>query len=128
MAFSNMSGVTKGITQAIRDNKPTDMYPDLYKVVKDIVGFTKESLMAALSHLINRPKVLAFSVWYNHIGSSRSGPRWPSTTTLGRPVDSLGIGWGSMHGDYGDGNDMMMYIFVVARLLKLLRVCIFFMR
>jgi hypothetical protein len=29
------------------------MHPDLYKAVKDIVGFTGESLMEALSYLVD---------------------------------------------------------------------------
>jgi hypothetical protein len=37
----------------IRDNKPIDMNPDLHGVVMDIVGFTEDALMAALSHLID---------------------------------------------------------------------------
>ncbi|KAK1683457.1 hypothetical protein QYE76_044305 [Lolium multiflorum] len=39
--------------KSIRDNKPTDMHPDLYNAVMDKLGFTEDDLMAALSHLVN---------------------------------------------------------------------------
>ena len=52
-AFTNMTVAVNDVTHAIRDNKPTDMHPDLYTAVMDIVGFTEESLMAALRHLVD---------------------------------------------------------------------------
>jgi hypothetical protein len=30
-AFSSMTEAIKGVAQAIRDNKPTDVHPDLYR-------------------------------------------------------------------------------------------------
>jgi hypothetical protein len=51
----------------MKENKPIEMHPDLYKDVTD----TEESLMAALGHLIdNKAQVLALSAWYSHTGSS----------------------------------------------------------
>jgi hypothetical protein len=51
----------KDVAHAIWDNKPTDMHPNLHTSVMDIVGLTKESLMAALSHLIdNKAQVTSF--------------------------------------------------------------------
>jgi hypothetical protein len=43
----------KDVAHAVKDNKPTDMNPDLYAAVMDIVGFTEEALMEALSHLVD---------------------------------------------------------------------------
>ncbi|KAK1613134.1 hypothetical protein QYE76_036807 [Lolium multiflorum] len=53
VAFTNMIVDVKDAAQAIRDNKPTDMHPDLYNAVMDMLGFAEEDLMAALSHLID---------------------------------------------------------------------------
>jgi hypothetical protein len=53
VAFTNMTVVVKDVAQAIRDNKPTDMHPDLYNAVMDMLGFAEDDLMAALSHLID---------------------------------------------------------------------------
>ena len=52
-AFTNMTVAVKDVAQAIRDNKPTDMHPDLYNAVMDSVGFTEEALMVALGHLVD---------------------------------------------------------------------------
>ncbi|KAK1646663.1 hypothetical protein QYE76_064468 [Lolium multiflorum] len=43
----------KDVVQAIRDNKPTDMHPDMYNAVMDMLGFAEDDLMAALSHLVD---------------------------------------------------------------------------
>jgi hypothetical protein len=53
-AFTNMNVVVKDVTHAIRANKTTYMHPDLYTAIMDIVDFTEESLMAALSHLVDQ--------------------------------------------------------------------------
>ena len=48
-----MTDVVKEVAQAIRESKLTDMHPDLYRVVMDVVGFTEEDLMVALGHLVD---------------------------------------------------------------------------
>ncbi|XP_051212289.2 uncharacterized protein [Lolium perenne] len=53
VAFTNMTVAVKDVTQAIRDNKPTDMHPDMYNAVMDMLGFAEDDLMAALSHLVD---------------------------------------------------------------------------
>jgi hypothetical protein len=53
VAFTSMIYIVKDVTRVIRDNKSTDMHPNLYNVVMDIVGITKESLMAALIQLVD---------------------------------------------------------------------------
>ncbi|KAK1631764.1 hypothetical protein QYE76_006079 [Lolium multiflorum] len=53
VAFTNMIVAVKDVAQAIRDNKPTDMHPDMYNVVMDMLGFAEDDLMAALSHLVD---------------------------------------------------------------------------
>ena len=53
LAFSNITNAVKDVAQAIRDNKPTDMHPDLYNAVMTVVGFSDEALMAALGHLVD---------------------------------------------------------------------------
>ncbi|KAK1605751.1 hypothetical protein QYE76_029424 [Lolium multiflorum] len=53
VAFTNMTIVVKEVAQAIRANKPTDMHPDLYNAVMDMLGFTEDDLMVALSHLLD---------------------------------------------------------------------------
>jgi hypothetical protein len=35
-----MTEAVKDIAQAIRDNKPTDIHPDLYKAVMDILEYS----------------------------------------------------------------------------------------
>ena len=52
-AFTNMTVAMKDVAQAIRDNKPTDMHPELYNAIMDMVGFTEECLMSALGHLVD---------------------------------------------------------------------------
>jgi hypothetical protein len=63
-----------------------DMYPDLYEVVMEIVGFTEESLMEALGFLIDKkarvPTLLA--CMRNTRRPSSIGSTWPRTTTLCR--------------------------------------------
>ncbi|KAK1627133.1 hypothetical protein QYE76_001448 [Lolium multiflorum] len=53
VAFTNMIVAVKDVAQAIRDNKPTDMHPDLYNAVMDMLGFAEDDLMAALSHPVD---------------------------------------------------------------------------
>nr|XP_051220584.1 formin-like protein 20 [Lolium perenne] len=53
VAFTNMTIAVKDVAQAIRDNKPTDMHPDMYNAVMDMLGFFENDLMAALSHLVD---------------------------------------------------------------------------
>ncbi|KAK1610826.1 hypothetical protein QYE76_034499 [Lolium multiflorum] len=53
VAFTNMIVAVKEAAQAIRANKPTDMHPDLYNAVMDMIGFTEDDLMVALSHLVD---------------------------------------------------------------------------
>jgi UDP-N-acetyl-D-mannosaminuronic acid transferase (WecB/TagA/CpsF family) len=48
-----MPVAVKDVGQAIRDNKPTDMHSDMYNAVMNMLGFAKEDLMAALSHLVD---------------------------------------------------------------------------
>ncbi|CAM0884818.1 unnamed protein product [Alopecurus aequalis] len=52
-AFSSMTEPVKEVAAAIRDNKPTDLHPDLYAAVMDSVGFSEEALMLALGHLVD---------------------------------------------------------------------------
>jgi hypothetical protein len=49
MAFTNITFVVRDVAEAIEDNKTTNMNPSLM----DIVGFSKESLMSVLSHLVD---------------------------------------------------------------------------
>ncbi|KAK1610773.1 hypothetical protein QYE76_034446 [Lolium multiflorum] len=53
VAFTNTTVAVNDVAQAIRDNKPTDMHPDLYNAVMDMLGFIEDDLMAALSHLVD---------------------------------------------------------------------------
>jgi hypothetical protein len=39
--------------QATRENKPTDVHPDLYKAVMDVLEYSPDALMAALNHLVD---------------------------------------------------------------------------
>ena len=48
-----MTEAVKEVAAAIRENKPTDLHPDLYAPVMDAVGFTEEALMLALGHLVD---------------------------------------------------------------------------
>jgi len=43
----------RDVAQASRDNKPTDMHPELFKAVMAICGFSEEALMVALGHLVD---------------------------------------------------------------------------
>ncbi|KAK1695255.1 hypothetical protein QYE76_011952 [Lolium multiflorum] len=54
VAFTNMTVAVKDVTHAISDNKPTDMHPNLYNAVMDMLGFAEDDLMAALSHLVDQ--------------------------------------------------------------------------
>ncbi|KAK1683456.1 hypothetical protein QYE76_044304 [Lolium multiflorum] len=53
VAFTNMTIAVKDVAQVIRDKKPTNMHPDLYNAVMDMLGFAEDDLMAALSHLVD---------------------------------------------------------------------------
>jgi hypothetical protein len=53
VAFTNMIFAVKDVAQAIRDNKPTDMHPDMYNAVMYMLGFAEKDLMVALSHLVD---------------------------------------------------------------------------
>ena len=53
LAFTNMTVAVRDVAQAIRDNKPTNMHPELYNSVMDMVDFTEEAIIAALGHLLN---------------------------------------------------------------------------
>jgi hypothetical protein len=48
-----MTEAVKDIAQAIRENKPTDIHPDLYKAVMDVLEYTSDALMVALNHLVD---------------------------------------------------------------------------
>ncbi|CAM0944399.1 unnamed protein product [Alopecurus aequalis] len=52
-AFSSMTEAVKEVAAAIRENKPTNLYPDLYVAVMDAVGFTEEALILPLGHLVD---------------------------------------------------------------------------
>ncbi|KAK1687158.1 hypothetical protein QYE76_048006 [Lolium multiflorum] len=53
VAFTNMIVAVKDVAHAMRDNKPTDMHPDMYNAVMDMLGFVEDDLMTALSHLVD---------------------------------------------------------------------------
>jgi hypothetical protein len=75
MAFTNITEAIKDVAQAIKDNKPIDMHPDLYSAVADIVGFSEEALKAGLIHLVDhKAQGTSFvSMVPRHIGSYGSG-------------------------------------------------------
>jgi hypothetical protein len=52
-AFTSMTEAIKDVVQAIRENKPTDVHPDLYKAVMDVLEYSQDALMAALNHLVD---------------------------------------------------------------------------
>jgi hypothetical protein len=52
-ALTYMTKVVKDIAQAIRENKPTDVHPDLYKAIMDVLDYSPNALMVALNHLVN---------------------------------------------------------------------------
>jgi hypothetical protein len=51
--FSSMTKAIKDIAQAIKDNKPTDVHPDLYKAVMDVLEYSPDALMAVPNHLVD---------------------------------------------------------------------------
>ncbi|KAK1698799.1 hypothetical protein QYE76_015496 [Lolium multiflorum] len=53
VAFTYMTVAVMDVEHAIRDNKPTNMHPGMYNAVMNMLGFAKDDLMAALSHLVN---------------------------------------------------------------------------
>jgi hypothetical protein len=48
-----MTEAVKDVPQAIRENKPTDVHPNLYKAIMDVLDYSLDALMAALNHLVN---------------------------------------------------------------------------
>jgi hypothetical protein len=48
-----MTKAVKDAVQEIRENKPTDVHPDLYKAVMDVLEYSPDSLMVALNHLVD---------------------------------------------------------------------------
>jgi hypothetical protein len=52
-AFNCMTEAIKNVTQVIRENNPTDIHPDLYKAVMDVLDYSSDALMAALNHLVD---------------------------------------------------------------------------
>jgi hypothetical protein len=52
-AFTSMTEAVKDIAQVIRENKPIDVHPDLYKAVMDVLEYYPDALMAALNHLVD---------------------------------------------------------------------------
>jgi hypothetical protein len=53
MAFTSMTKAVKYVAQAIRKNKPTDVHPELYKAIMDVLEYSPNALMAALNHLVD---------------------------------------------------------------------------
>jgi hypothetical protein len=53
MAFTSMTEAVKDVAQAIRENKPTDVHPELYKAVMDVLEYSPDALMVALNHLVD---------------------------------------------------------------------------
>jgi hypothetical protein len=52
-AFTSMTEAVKDVAQAIREKKPTDVHPDLYKAVMDVLEYSPDALMAKLNHLVD---------------------------------------------------------------------------
>jgi hypothetical protein len=48
-----MTKAIKGVAQAIRDNKPTEVHLYLYRAIMSIVENSREALMEALIHLVD---------------------------------------------------------------------------
>jgi hypothetical protein len=53
MAFTSMTKAVKDVAQAIRENKPIDVHPELYKAVMDVLEYSPDALMAVLNHLVD---------------------------------------------------------------------------
>jgi hypothetical protein len=53
MAFTSMTEAVKDVAQAIRENKPTDVHPELYKAVMDVLEYSLDALTTALNHLVD---------------------------------------------------------------------------
>jgi hypothetical protein len=53
MAFTSMTEAVKDAAQAIRENKPIDVHPELYKAIMDVLEYSPDALMAALNHLVD---------------------------------------------------------------------------
>ena len=51
--FCSMTEAVKEVATTIREFKPLDVHPDLYGAVMTQGGFSDESLMAALNHLLD---------------------------------------------------------------------------
>jgi hypothetical protein len=52
-AFTCMTEAVKDDAQAIRENKPTNIHPDLYKTVMDVLDYSSDALIDALNNLVN---------------------------------------------------------------------------
>jgi hypothetical protein len=48
-----MTEAVKDITQAIRDNKPTDVHPNLYRAVINVLEYSPGAHMVVLNHLVD---------------------------------------------------------------------------
>ena len=61
-AFGSMTEAVKDVAQTIRESKLTDMHPNLYMAVMDVVGFTEKALIVALAHLVDN-KAQGLHLW-----------------------------------------------------------------
>jgi hypothetical protein len=52
-AFTSMTEAINDVVQAIRENRPTDIHPDLYKAVMDVLEYSPDAPMAVLNHLVD---------------------------------------------------------------------------
>jgi hypothetical protein len=116
-----MTEAVKDVAQAIRDNKPTDVHPDLYKAVMDVLEYSPDALMAALNHLVDqKAQGITLLLWEPPIGPSGSGVTYPSTTSICSGYPRAFWGWGDMPAClWANDDDLVMYILVVARVQKL---------
>ncbi|KAE8820939.1 Kelch-like protein 5 [Hordeum vulgare] len=51
--FTSMTRAVKAVAIAIKESKIVDVYPELYNVMMDQIGFKPEALMVALNHLLD---------------------------------------------------------------------------
>jgi hypothetical protein len=52
-AFNSMTGAIKDVAQAFRDNKPTNVHPDFYKAVIDVLEYSPDAPIVVLNHLVD---------------------------------------------------------------------------
>jgi hypothetical protein len=98
MAFSSMTEAVKDITQAIRENKPTDIHPELYKAIMDVLEYFLDALMAALTTLsTTRPRASSVLTWQTPTGPSGSRTTCPRTTSICSACPRALWCWGDMH-------------------------------